>query len=171
MNRQTSFNSQHMPLFEPLFSTGSSALSPLFTAPIKIASRKTIESNPKLYDGLISEISLSGQAQQCLQLIAPILRELSEGQHDRWLTLISPPKHITAQWLRDAGLNRERILVLHPRGLQSSQELACEALRLGCSHTIVSWFSPLPSAARTRLMAAADAGSSHILNIRHTFPV
>lgn len=166
MNRQTSFNALHMPHCEPLLSAGSSAFAPLFTE---------IKYKPKLdcnqYDGLISEITLSGQTQQCLQLIAPVLRELSEGQHDRWLTLISPPKNITAQWLRDAGLNRERILVLRPRGLQSSQELACEALRLGCSHTVVCWFNQLQGAARNRLLHAANAGSTQCLNISHTLPI
>lgn len=166
MNRQTSFNTLQMPPFEPLLSAGSSAIAPLFTE-VKYKFKPDIN----LYDGLISEISLSGQTQQCLQLIAPVLRELSEGQHDRWLTLISPPKHMTAQWLRDAGLNRERILVLRPRGLQSSQELACEALRLGCSHTVVCWFNQLPSAARNRLLHAAHAGSTQCLNISYTFPI
>ena len=166
MNRQTSFNALHMPHCEPLLSAGSSAFAPLFTE---------VKYKPKLdcnqYDGLISEISLSGQTQQCMQLIAPVLRELSEGQHDRWLTLISPPKNITAQWLRDAGLNRERILVLRPRGLKSSQEVACEALRLGCSHTVVCWFNQLQGAARNRLLHAANAGSTQCLNISHTLPI
>ena len=166
MNRQTSFNALHMPHCEPLLSAGSSALAPLFT---EVKYKSKLDCNQ--YDGLISEISLFGQTQQCLQLIAPVLRELSEGQHDRWLTLISPPKNITAQWLRDAGLNRERTLVLRPRGLQSSQELACEALRLGCSHTVVCWFNQLQGTARNRLLHAANAGSTQCLNISHTLPI
>ena len=44
---------------------------------------------------------------------------------------------LTQAWLRDAGLNRERILLLQPRGAQSAQQLTCEALRLGRSHTVV----------------------------------
>ncbi|HAB92688.1 MAG TPA: CDP-glycerol--UDP-pyrophosphoryl-N-acetylglucosaminyl-N-acetylmannosamine glycerophosphotransferase, partial [Pseudomonas sp.] len=116
-------------------------------------------------------ISLSGSAQQCLQLIAPILRDLSDNQKDRWLTLVSPPQQITAQWLRNAGLNRERILVLRPRGLQSSQELACEALRLGRSHTVISWFNPLPTAAQAQLVNAALVGAAQSLNIRQPFTI
>ena len=166
MTRQTTVDNQQISLFEPLLSVGSSAVTPLFAAP-----RHTNKATNELYDGLFSEIALSGQAQQCLQLIAPILRELSEGENDRWLTLISPPEHITAQWLRDAGLNRERILVLHPRGMQSSQELACDALRLGCSHTVISWFNPLPRAAKSRLISAARTGKTHVLNIRQPFTI
>lgn len=166
MTRQTTIKHQQISLFEPLFSVGSSAVAPLFEAPLQ-----TRKDNAAHDNDVFSEITLSGQTQQCLQLIAPILRDLSEDQNDRWLTLVSPPEQITAQWLRDAGLNRERILVLRPSGMQSSQELACDALRLGCSHTVISWFNPLPRAAKNRLITAARAGTTQILNIRQPFTV
>lgn len=161
MTRHISLKDQQISLFEPLFNVGSSAVAPLLEAPLP-AKKDTAA----LDDGVFSEISLSGRTQQCLQLIAPVLRELSEDDNERWLTLVSPPEQITAQWLRDAGLNRERILVLRPRGMQSSQELACDALRLGCSHTVISWFNPLPRSVRARLATAAHAGATQILNIR-----
>ncbi len=161
MNRNLSFESQQISLFEPLFTVQGAAVAPLF-----VESACSTNAASLLDSDVFSEISLSGSAQQCLQLLAPILRELSDNQKDRWLTLVSPPQQITAQWLRSAGLNRERILVLRPRGLQSSQELACEALRLGCSHTVISWFNPLPNAAQTRLANAARIGAAQSLNIR-----
>lgn len=113
-----------------------------------------------------SELSLSGAAGHCLHLLAPILRELSEETDPRWLTLIAPPSSLTHSWLREAGLNRERILLLHPRGQQTSLELACEALRLGRSHTVVSWLNPLDHKARQNLASAARLGSAQSLNIR-----
>ena len=113
-----------------------------------------------------SELSLRGAAGNCLSLLAPILRELSQDQDARWLTLIAPPASLTQAWLRDAGLNRERILLLHPRGTQSAQQLACEALRLGRSHTVVSWLNPLNSSARQQLIGAARIGDAQSLNIR-----
>ena len=42
-----------------------------------------------------SELSLRGAAESCLNLLAPILRELSEDQDARWLTLIAPPASLT----------------------------------------------------------------------------
>jgi cell division inhibitor SulA len=105
---------------------------------------------------VFSELSLRGAAGNCLNLLAPILRELSEDQDARWLTLIAPPASLTQAWLRDAGLNRERILLLQPRGTQSAQQLACEALRLGRSHTVVSWLNPL-----NQLPATADQRCPH----------
>lgn len=161
MRSNLSLESQQISLFEPLLSLQSAAVAPIF-----VESSYTALTKPLPDTDVFSEISLTGSAQQCLQLIAPILRQLSDDQKDRWLTLISPPQQMTAQWLRSVGLNRERILVLRPRGLQSSQELACEALRLGCSHTVVTWFSPLPNPAHTQLVNAARAGAAHCLNIR-----
>jgi cell division inhibitor SulA len=115
---------------------------------------------------VFSELSLRGAAGNCLNLLAPILRELSQDQDARWLTLIAPPASLTQTWLRDAGLNRERILLLQPRGTQSAQQLTCEALRLGRSHTVVSWLNPLSTSSRQQLISAARTGDAQSLNIR-----
>lgn len=116
-----------------------------------------------------SELILSGRAEHCLHLLAPMLKQLSEQQEERWLALVSPPTMLTMQWLREAGLNPHRTLILHPKGLQSSQELACQVLQLGCSHTVITWLSPLPAAARLRLSQAAEAGGSQSINISQQF--
>ncbi|WP_449434008.1 SOS-induced cell division inhibitor SulA [Pseudomonas putida] len=115
---------------------------------------------------LFSELSLRGAAGHCQNLLAPVLRELSEDKDARWLTLIAPPSSLTQAWLRDAGLNRERILLLHPRGNQSALQLACEALRLGRSHTVASWLGSVNANARQQLVRAANAGNAQSLNIR-----
>lgn len=112
-----------------------------------------------------SELSLRGAAGHCLNLLAPVLRQLSENHDERWLTLIAPPLSLTQAWLREAGLNRERILLLHPRGEQSPLELAQQALKLGRSHTVVSWLHPLERQARQRLVQAARQGKAQSLNI------
>lgn len=115
---------------------------------------------------LLSELSLRGAPLHCQSLLAPVLRNLSEEQDARWLTLIAPPASLTHTWLRDAGLNRERILLLHPRGNQSNLQLACEALRLGRSHTVVSWLGNLNASARQQLIRAAGTGNAQSLNVR-----
>ncbi|WNW09630.1 SOS-induced cell division inhibitor SulA [Pseudomonas sp. DTU_2021_1001937_2_SI_NGA_ILE_001] len=115
---------------------------------------------------VFSELSLRGAAGNCLGLLAPILRELSQEQDARWLTLIAPPANVTQTWLRDAGLNRERILILRPRSNQTALDLTREALRLGRSHTVVSWLSPLSASARQQLTAAARDGEAQSLNVR-----
>ncbi|CAN1600104.1 SOS-induced cell division inhibitor SulA [Pseudomonas mediterranea] len=143
---------------------------PLFEAfmaqPLVPVLRDVIEAPWGVEPEAFSELSLRGAAGNCLNLLAPILRELSQDQEARWLTLIAPPASVTQAWLRDAGLNRERILLLQPRGTQSAQQLTCEALRLGRSHTVVSWLNPLSSTARQQLISAARTGDAQSLNIR-----
>lgn len=143
---------------------------PLFEAfmaqPMAPILKEVIESPGSNDPEVFSELSLRGAAGNCLSLLAPILRELSEEQDARWLTLIAPPASLTQAWLRDAGLNRERILLLHPRGAQSAHQLATEALRLGRSHTVVSWLNPLSGSARQQLATAARTGAAQSLNIR-----
>ncbi|EXF94529.1 CDP-glycerol--UDP-pyrophosphoryl-N-acetylglucosaminyl-N-acetylmannosamine glycerophosphotransferase [Pseudomonas fluorescens HK44] len=143
---------------------------PLFeafmTQPLAPILKDVVESPWSAEPEAFSELSLRGAAGNCLNLLAPILRELSQDKDARWLTLIAPPASLTQAWLRDAGLNRERILLLQPRGTQSAQQLACEALRLGRSHTVVSWLNPLSSSARQQLISAARTGDAQSLNIR-----
>jgi len=143
---------------------------PLFEAfmaqPLAPILKDVVESPWSAEPDVFSELSLRGAAGNCLNLLAPILRELSQEQDARWLTLIAPPATLTQAWLRDAGLNRERILLLHPRGTQSAQQLTCEALRLGRSHTVVSWLNPLSSQSRQQLISAARTGDAQSLNIR-----
>jgi cell division inhibitor SulA len=115
---------------------------------------------------LFSELTLRGAPEHCQSLLAPVLRELSEEEDARWLTLIAPPASLTQAWLRDAGLNRERILLLHPRGAQSALQLAREALRLGRSHTVVTWLGNLNASSRQQLTRAASTGNAQSLNIR-----
>ncbi|MEZ1316952.1 SOS-induced cell division inhibitor SulA [Pseudomonas fluorescens] len=150
--------------------TSQQAQLPLFEAfmvqPMAPILKDVVESPWGTEPEVFSELSLRGAAGSCLSLLAPILRDLSEDQDARWLTLIAPPASLTQAWLRDAGLNRERILLLQPRGSQSAQQLTCEALRLGRSHTVVSWLNPLSTAARQQLISAARTGDAQSLNIR-----
>ena len=148
--------------------TSQQAQLPLFEAFMAQAPilKDVVESPWSAEPEVFSELSLRGAAGNCLNLLAPILRQLSQDQDARWLTLIAPPDSLTQAWLRDAGLNRERILLLQPRGMQSAQQLTCEALRLGRSHTVVSWLNPLPSSMRQQLISAARTGDAQSLNIR-----
>ena len=150
--------------------TSQQAQLPLFEAfmvqPLAPILKDVVESPWSAEPEVFSELSLRGAAGNCLNLLAPILRELSQDQDARWLTLIAPPASLTQVWLRDAGLNRERILLLQPRGTQSAQQLTCEALRLGRSHTVVSWINPLNTTQRQQLISAARIGDAQSLNIR-----
>jgi cell division inhibitor SulA len=151
---QQSFERPQLPLFDAFL--GRTPSEPLVV---------TDDISRSEDDQAFSELALRGAAGHCLHLLAPILRELSQNQDARWLTLVAPPASLTQSWLRDAGLNRERILLLHPRQGQSALELAEEALKLGRSHTVISWLHPVECSTRQRLAQAANAGSAQSLNI------
>ncbi|WP_181296583.1 SOS-induced cell division inhibitor SulA [Pseudomonas sp. Q2-TVG4-2] len=121
---------------------------------------------PQPADDCLSEMALSGSGDHCRQLLAPILREFSEAADTRWLTLIAPPAMLSQSWLRETGLNRDRILLLQAREIQGVLELACKALMSGCSHTVITWFPRLDKASRLKLRVAAAQGNAQSLNIR-----
>lgn len=148
-----SLNRSQLPLFEAFLGTHLPLLDEAVQAPW------LDEPEP------FSELRLSGSLGNCRHLLGPVLRELSLNQDARWLTLVAPPAAITHAWLRSAGLNLDRLLVLQPRAGQDALELAREALRLGRSHTVVSWISLLPGQ-RASLSSAARLGSAQSLNIR-----
>ncbi|SDO53350.1 SOS-induced cell division inhibitor SulA [Ectopseudomonas guguanensis] len=152
MQVQQSFERPQLPLFDAFL--GASG-TPLVTDDVARSED----------DQAFSELALRGAAGHCLHLLAPILRELSQNQDARWLTLVAPPASLTQAWLRDAGLNRERILLLHPRQGQSALQLAEEALKLGRSHTVISWLHPVERGTRQRLAQAAVSGAAQSLNI------
>ena len=153
MHMQQSFERPQLPLFDVFL--GRTPEEPLATNDITLGED----------DHAFSELALRGAAGHCLHLLAPILRELSQNQDARWLTLVAPPPSLTQSWLRDAGLNRERILLLHPRQGQNALELAEEALRLGRSHTVITWLHPVDRSTRQRLAQAAHTGGAQSLNI------
>lgn len=135
-----------------------------------IAQRRTpfadIAQVPQPVDDCLSEMTLSGSDGHCRQLLAPILRDLSEAADTSWLTLIAPPASLSQSWLRETGLNRDRILLLQARATQGALELACKALMSGCSHTVITWFPRLDKASRLKLRVAAAQGNAQSLNIR-----
>jgi cell division inhibitor SulA len=57
--------------------------------------KEVVESPWSTEPEVFSELSLRGAAGNCLNLLAPILRELSQDQDARWLTLIAPPASLT----------------------------------------------------------------------------
>lgn len=113
----------------------------------------------------LSEMTLSGSNDHCRLLLAPILRDLSEAADTHWLTLIAPPALLSHRWLREASLNRDRILLLPAQETQGALDLAYKALVSGCSHTVIT-FERLDRTSRLRLRAAAELGQTQSLNIR-----
>lgn len=112
----------------------------------------------------LSELCLSNSQGHTQLLMSAILRELSQSDDYRWLCLVGAPQQLSQQLLKQADLQKERILLLQPKDDQSALELCCETLRLGRSHTLISWLR-LDAHAREQLNHAAHRGDSHCINI------
>lgn len=112
-----------------------------------------------------SEISLTGSPRQCLQWLAPVLRELSQANTPGWLTLIDPPLPVSHKWLRNAGLDPQRILIIRCKEGMDSEKLCREILELGYSHTVVSWLN-VSEKNRRQLTSSAHIGRCSSLNVR-----
>jgi cell division inhibitor SulA len=114
---------------------------------------------------VFSELSLRGAAGNCLNLLAPILRELSEDQDARWLTLIAPPASLTQTWLREAGLNRERILLLQPVARKALSNWPAKPAP-GSQPYSGDLAQSAEHNSRQQLISAARTGDAQSLNIR-----
>ena len=135
--------------------TDQSRCSPIF------GESQPFEENDSGY----SEICLNGAPRQCLQWLAPVLRDLSQANVPGWLTLIDPPDHVSHGWLRAAGLDPQRILIVRPNRGMNSLALCCDILRLGYSHTVVSWLAA-DSRESAQMAGAARLGNCRSLNVR-----
>ncbi len=138
-----------------------------YAMPAKRSSRPRPATPARETEDTFSEIRLNGAPRQCLQWLAPVLRDLSQADAPGWLTLLDPPETVSHQWLRNAGLNPERILIVRGKPGMNSLDLCCELLRLGCSHTVVSWLATdgQQGQASQQLRAAAATGKCQSLNV------
>lgn len=159
-------------LFQNAWMASRARMAPLVTpaecpesAPTRRRAGKDRTATVPLRESGFSEMSLNGSPRQCLQWLAPVLRELSHSSATGWLTLIDPPSEVSLQWLRSAGLDSGRILIIRSRQSMDPLSLCCKVLNEGKSHTVVSWMS---SDARVSAMLARAAakGNCSSLNVR-----
>ncbi len=90
---------------------------------------------------------------------------MSHSGSTGWLALVDPPADLSLQWLRSAGLDSGRILVIRSRPDMDALELCCAVLREGKSHTVVSWLRG-DAQETASLSRAAAAGNCSSLNVR-----
>lgn len=104
-----------------------------------------------------------------LRLLLPALAQLSQRQQ-RWVAWIAPPWMPYAPALAAAGVDVERILLIHPRQHQDLLWATEQALKSGTCSAVLSWPDPrhLRHADIRRLQLAAREGGSWGLTFRPT---
>lgn len=114
--------------------------------------------------GKITEIILQDEDEYNFQLLMPLLAQLS--QDNRWFAWIAPPKKMPKQWLIEAGIDINKIIVLQPNGNNNALKLAQKALSTGTCHAVISWPGVLENEEFSQLQEAAKQGLSHAILVR-----
>jgi len=112
----------------------------------------------------ITEIIMRGEAWNNVQLLLPLLAQLSHDQ--RWLAWVAPPKLLPKEQLKAAGFDLNKIILLKPDAQHDTMSLAQQALKSGTCHAVISWFGALSDDQLTELGQAAELGNSQAFLIR-----
>lgn len=94
-----------------------------------------------------------------LSVIAPALATLS--QQPRWLLWVAPPAIPYAPALEQAGIDSERVLMVHPRTYQEAVWSIEEALKSGHCSAVLGWLSQWDKQHIRRLQIACQDSNSH----------
>ena len=113
----------------------------------------------------ITEIIMRGEAWNNVQMLLPLLAQLSHDQ--RWLAWVAPPKLLPKAQLKAAGFDLNKIILLKPDAQHDTMSLAHQALKSGTCHAVVSWFGALADDQLNDLAQAAELGNSRAFLIRH----
>jgi cell division inhibitor SulA len=113
----------------------------------------------------ITEIIVRGEAWNNIQILLPLLAQLSHDQ--RWLAWVAPPKLLPKAQLQAAGFDLNKIILLKPDAQHDTMSLAHQALKSGTCHAVISWFGALADDQLNELAQAAELGNSRAFLIRH----
>lgn len=116
------------------------------------------------FDGKLTEIITHDTDLTSMPLLMPLLAQLSRD--DRWFAWVAPPARLPKALLTEAGIDLNKVILLHPDNEHSVLDLACRALRAGTCHAVISWPGYLSVDELESLEQAAVSGHSHGILIR-----
>lgn len=123
------------------------------------------ESNDQALETRVTEIILSRDMANNLQLILPMLAHLN--QENRWLAWVNPPIPLLKQWQHKPGLSIEDIMVLRSDLKTTAFEIARKALKAGSCHAVIVWADDLSQDQLDHLDKASLEGGSHGIVLRY----
>ena len=109
----------------------------------------------------LTEILLDQPGVGELKLLMPALAALSQPRHDgehRWIMWIAPPHIPYAPALNDAGVDIQRVMVVHANERMDVLWAAEQSLRSGNCAAVLCWVNQAPDKSLRRLQLAAAQG-------------
>ncbi|MFC6673563.1 cell division inhibitor SulA [Marinobacterium aestuariivivens] len=116
------------------------------------------------FDGKLTEIITHDTDIASMPMLMPLLAQLSRD--DRWFAWIAPPARLPKALLTEAGIDLNKVILLHPDAEHSVLDLARRALSAGTCHAVISWPGYLSEPQLKTLEQAAQSGASHGILIR-----
>jgi cell division inhibitor SulA len=147
-------------MFQPQTPSGASAAVTIHANALECSPIK----RPFDFSGKITEIIMQDDHEYNFQLLMPLLAQLS--QDERWFAWIAPPLKLPKAWLKQAGIDLNKVMMLMPSENHGIYELAQQALKAGTCHAVISWPGALNDQELKGLEAAAKTGHSHGILIR-----
>lgn len=92
------------------------------------------------------------------------IAKLQDGE--RWLCLVAPNQLPSKAFLTSAGINVNRMLVVHTQSNSHAVESTVKALQLGKCAAVVSWLDDLTESQRKRIAASTEQGVATSLIIK-----
>lgn len=120
--------------------------------------------------GGVTEIVLSGDPQAALQRVLPMIAHLSESHDPRWLTWITTGI-INRDILLAAGVNPERVRLIHLHRQEDICWVLWDAMACGTSHTVIATPGVLPDKTIDELDGAGAKGHCQGLLLRLRQPL
>ena len=113
----------------------------------------------------ITEIVLSQQSPQPLQLVLPMLAHLSRGDQQRWITWISRQR-LERRLLQAYGVDSAKLRLVYPTREADILWITWEALAAGNSHTVVASPGRISEQQFSQLDQAACQGEARGIMLR-----
>lgn len=89
-------------------------------------------------------------------------------EDNRWLCVVAPKKMPNKQRLVQAGIQLNRMLVIHPHANDNIAKISEKALKLGKCCAVVAWFDELEKTERNSLIETAQSSNAACIMIKPT---
>ena len=131
-----------------------------------LTTQQNTETAVKIHKANVTEIILTRDKADSIQLLLPMLTRLNQDQ--RWLAWIDPPIQLLKEWAQknDASAT-EDIMILRSNANHSAFELTEKALNAGTCHAAIVWTDKLSNEQFSKLEDASSKGDSHGIFLRY----
>lgn len=113
----------------------------------------------------VTELVLTSDGPEQLNLLLPMIAHLSKSCSDRWITWVAP-HNITRQLLESFGVDTRVIRVIHSKECQNALWITWQALAEGNSHIVIASPGKLADKDLKQLEVAAMRGACQGLLLR-----